>query len=70
VVNYSISLGIGFTGTVQVHVNSGDKTPEDLLKGYQGALYMGKSTYISNGELKELIYTQELDCPDSACSST
>jgi MFS family permease len=41
VVNYSISLGLGFAGTVEVHVNNGGKTPEDVLKGYQGALYVG-----------------------------
>lgn len=41
VVNYSISLGVGFAGTVEVHVNNGGKTKEDLLKGYRGALYMG-----------------------------
>lgn len=41
VVNYSISLGLGFAGTVEVHVNNGGETPDDLLKGYRGAFYMG-----------------------------
>lgn len=41
VVNYSISIGLGFAGTVEVHVNNGGKTPEDVLKGFRGALYMG-----------------------------
>lgn len=41
VVNYSISLGVGFAGTVEVHVNNGGTTKADLLKGYKGALYMG-----------------------------
>jgi hypothetical protein len=36
VVNYSISLGLGFAGTVEVHVANGD-----ALRGYRGALYMG-----------------------------
>ncbi|KAF2967695.1 hypothetical protein GQX73_g5872 [Xylaria multiplex] len=36
VVNYSISLGVGFAGTVEVYVNHGDK-----LTGYRGALYFG-----------------------------
>ena len=36
VVNYSISIGLGFAGTVEAQVNEGD-----LLKGYRGALYMG-----------------------------
>ncbi|KAI9933678.1 hypothetical protein ASPWEDRAFT_160185 [Aspergillus wentii DTO 134E9] len=37
-VNYSISIGLGFAGTVESHVNDGGK---DTLKGYRGALYMG-----------------------------
>ncbi|XRM40891.1 multidrug-resistance type transporter aminotriazole resistance [Aspergillus tubingensis] len=41
VVNYSISLGLGFAGTVEVHVNNGGQTFHDTLKGYRGALYMG-----------------------------
>lgn len=39
VVNYSISLSLGFAGTVEVHVNHGGETPEDVLKSYRGALY-------------------------------
>lgn len=41
VVNYSISLGLGFAGTVEVHVNNGGMTPTELLEGYRGAWYMG-----------------------------
>jgi MFS family permease len=41
VVNYSISIGIGFAGTVEVNVNNGGKTREDVMKGFRGALYMG-----------------------------
>ncbi|KAF1988977.1 hypothetical protein K402DRAFT_391145 [Aulographum hederae CBS 113979] len=41
VVNYSISLGLGFAGTVEVNVNNGGLTQEDVLKGYRGAMYMG-----------------------------
>lgn len=37
-VNYSISLGLGFAGTVESHVNRGGT---DELRGYRGALYMG-----------------------------
>ncbi|KAF2731702.1 MFS general substrate transporter [Polyplosphaeria fusca] len=40
VVNYSISLGLGFAGTVEVYVNRGD-SPEELLRGYRAAFYMG-----------------------------
>jgi MFS family permease len=41
VVNYSISLGLGFAGTVEVHVTKGDGTFDDTLHGYRGALYTG-----------------------------
>lgn len=37
-VNYSISMGLGFAGTVESHVNDGGG---NVLKGYRGALYMG-----------------------------
>lgn len=39
VVNYSISLSLGFAGTVETHTNNGGTTLEDVLKGYRGALY-------------------------------
>ena len=39
VVNYSISLALGFAGTIEAHVNHGGKTPEELLSGYRGAWY-------------------------------
>ncbi|KIX06429.1 uncharacterized protein Z518_04405 [Rhinocladiella mackenziei CBS 650.93] len=38
VVNYSISIGLGMAGTVEVQVNSGGS---DALRGYQGAWYLG-----------------------------
>ena len=41
VVNYSISLGLGFAGTVEIHVTKGDNTFDDTLHGYRSALYMG-----------------------------
>ncbi|MCJ1460218.1 hypothetical protein MMC28_010597 [Mycoblastus sanguinarius] len=41
IVNYSISLGLGFAGTVEGHVNHGGKTPKDVLLGFRGAWYMG-----------------------------
>ncbi|KIW77872.1 hypothetical protein Z517_07705 [Fonsecaea pedrosoi CBS 271.37] len=41
IVNYSISLGLGFAGTVEVHVNHGGRTPHDLLLEYRGAWYLG-----------------------------
>ena len=39
IVNYSISIGLGIAGTVEVHVNNGGKNPTDILKGYRGAWY-------------------------------
>jgi hypothetical protein len=41
VVNYGISMGLGFAGTVETHTNNGGGTPADVLKGYRGAEYMG-----------------------------
>jgi hypothetical protein len=38
VINYSISLSLGFAGTIETHVNDSGK---DLLRGYRGALYLG-----------------------------
>lgn len=40
VVNYSISLGLGFAGTVEVHVKHGE-SPKEILNGFRGALYVG-----------------------------
>ena len=41
VVNYSISLALGFAGTAEANVNKGGRTKEDLLRGYRAALYVG-----------------------------
>ena len=38
VVNYSISIGLGIAGTVEVHVNHDN---QNMLKGYRGAWYSG-----------------------------
>ena len=40
IVNYSISLGLGFAGTVERQINNGGLTSEDKLRGYRGAFYM------------------------------
>jgi len=39
IVNYSISLGLGFAGTIEGNVNHGGHTPAQVLEGYRGALY-------------------------------
>jgi MFS family permease len=41
VVNYSISIGVGIAGTVEVHVSGGSESKAAELKGYRGALYLG-----------------------------
>ncbi|EFZ04239.1 Major facilitator superfamily domain protein [Metarhizium robertsii ARSEF 23] len=41
VVNYGIALGVGFAGTVEVQVHGHGDTPDDLMRGFRGALYMG-----------------------------
>ncbi|TVY21072.1 Efflux pump terJ [Lachnellula arida] len=38
IINYSISIALGFAGTIESHVNDGGK---DRLRGYRGALYLG-----------------------------
>lgn len=41
VVNYSISLGLGFAGTIETNINHGGITQSDKLLGYRGALWFG-----------------------------
>ena len=37
VVNYSVSLGLGFAATVEVQINNDGRTPNDVLIGFRGA---------------------------------
>lgn len=39
VVVYSISLGLGFAGTIELQINNGGHTEADLLRGYRGTLW-------------------------------
>jgi MFS family permease len=41
IVNYSISIGVGIAGTVEVQVNHGANSPANELRGYRGAMYVG-----------------------------
>ncbi|KAH9883710.1 MFS general substrate transporter [Xylariomycetidae sp. FL2044] len=41
VVNYSGALALGVAGTVEFRVNNGGATPEDVLRGYRAAWYVG-----------------------------
>jgi MFS family permease len=40
VVNYSISVGLGFAGTVELQVDHGGENEEGMLRGYRGAMYL------------------------------
>ncbi|OQN96192.1 hypothetical protein B0A48_17699 [Cryoendolithus antarcticus] len=63
IVNYSISLCLGFAGTVEVHVNNGGNTPEDVLKGYRGALYLGIGL-AATGLVVSLVFVGKLTLRD------
>jgi MFS family permease len=41
VVNYSISIALGFAGTVEIQVTKGDPGPGAALRGYRSAWYLG-----------------------------
>ncbi|KAK0628738.1 major facilitator superfamily domain-containing protein [Bombardia bombarda] len=41
IVNYSISLALGFAGTAEVYVVAGGTAKEDVLAGYRAAMYVG-----------------------------
>jgi hypothetical protein len=41
VVNYNVSLGLGFTATVEVYTNNGGTTPDGILKSFKGVWCRG-----------------------------
>jgi hypothetical protein len=41
VVNYSVSLGLGFAATVEVYMNNGATRPDDILKGFKDVWRLG-----------------------------
>ncbi|KAH7390519.1 major facilitator superfamily-domain-containing protein [Pyrenochaeta sp. MPI-SDFR-AT-0127] len=41
IVNYSISIGVGIAGTVDMRMNNGGETVQDELRGYRSAMYVG-----------------------------
>ena len=41
IVNYSVSIGLGFAGTVEAYTNNGGRTREDTLHGYRCAQFLG-----------------------------
>ncbi|KAL1901167.1 multidrug-resistance type transporter aminotriazole resistance [Ceratocystis pirilliformis] len=41
VVNYGISLGLGYAGTLEANYSRGGRTPEDKLRGFRAALWVG-----------------------------
>ncbi|TFB02991.1 Drug resistance protein [Trichoderma ghanense] len=54
-VNYSISLGLGFAGTIETNINRGGHTKTDLLHGYRGALWFSVGL-TGLGTILSLIY--------------
>ncbi|OQO05858.1 hypothetical protein B0A48_09953 [Cryoendolithus antarcticus] len=69
IVNYSISLCLGFAGTVEVHVNNGSGTPEDVLKGYRGALYLGIGL-AAMGLVVSLVFVGKLTLKDRRAANS
>ena len=76
VVNYSISLALGFAGTVESHVNQGGTNPKDILMGFRGAWYFAigisgfglflSLVFLAKGYLKDRKKGEdEHDAPDS-----
>ncbi|KAK0733068.1 major facilitator superfamily domain-containing protein [Lasiosphaeria miniovina] len=55
VVNYSISLALGFASTAEVQVNPGGTSKESMLAGYRAALYVGMGL-AGTGWLLSLVY--------------
>ncbi|KAK3385556.1 major facilitator superfamily-domain-containing protein [Podospora didyma] len=55
VVNYSISLALGFAGTAEVNINPGGTSKESILAGYRAALYVGMGL-AGLGWLLSLVY--------------
>ncbi|KAI1433386.1 major facilitator superfamily transporter [Xylaria sp. CBS 124048] len=41
VINYSGALALGIAGAVELHLDGDGQTPEDILRGYRGAWYLG-----------------------------
>jgi hypothetical protein len=41
VVNYYVSLGLGFAAAVEVYTNSGGTTPDNIVKSFRGAWCLG-----------------------------
>ncbi|KAF4464529.1 MFS transporter of unknown specificity [Fusarium albosuccineum] len=39
IINYSISIGLGFAGTIETNINKGGTSENDKLLGYRGALW-------------------------------
>ena len=50
-VNYSISLGLGFAGTIEVHVHRGGKTPDEIFALFKALCQEMKKIYgLSNNK--------------------
>ncbi|KAI8949592.1 major facilitator superfamily transporter [Xylaria longipes] len=62
VVNYSGALSLGIAGAVELHVNGSGQTPEEILKGYRGAWYLGVGLGVT-GFLVSLVFVCRFSRP-------
>lgn len=65
VVNYSGALALGVASTVELYVNGGGQTQDDILRGYRGAWYLGIGLGIA-GFLISLVFVCRLSRPFGA----
>lgn len=69
IVNYSISIGVGIAGTVEMHVNHGAHSESDELAGYRGAMYMGIGLS-SMGVLTAVLFLLKIKKRDASLGRT
>lgn len=82
ILNYSISIGLGLAGTVEVQLNNGGLNQADLLKGYRAAWRVGiglaslgivmsifLTVFVSQGKARTAKEKQTIDIPDDSISS-
>lgn len=63
VVNYSISIGVGIAGTIEMQVNNGGRSKAGELSGYRGAFYLGVGLS-SLGVLTSLMFLSKMQMRD------
>ncbi|KAI0874763.1 major facilitator superfamily transporter [Hypoxylon argillaceum] len=65
VVNYSGALSLGLASAIELHVKGDGQTPEDILRGYRGALYLGIGLGAA-GLLISLMFVYRFSMPRAA----